>query len=103
MKPDTAQTDAQTDVATFVVEGMRVLASDNEDVAFVIKGTRFLRDGKPVSITSKAIDIETVRSDAFAIDIEAGTFSVPVGKRGRRSTPGLDADSVAARLAELRG
>jgi len=102
MKPDTTQTDATADVATFVVEGMRVLASDNEDVAFVIKGTSFVRDGKPVSIKSKAIDIETARSDAFALDIEAGTFTVPVGKRGRHSVPGLDADSIAAKLAELR-
>jgi hypothetical protein len=95
--------DAQ-DFSTFVVEGMRVLApaaGREDEIAFVVKGTSFSREnGESLSIKSRAVTIEEILAGG-TIDLVSGTLTVPAGKRGRKVSPGLNADAIAARLAEL--
>jgi len=94
----------ESNFSTFVVEGMRVLApapGREDEIAFVVKGTLFSREnGEPLSIKSRAVTIEEILAGG-TIDLANGTLTVPAGKRGRKVSPGLDADAIAARLAEL--
>jgi hypothetical protein len=67
---------------TVHLDGFRAIASDNPEVVAVIKG--FL-NGKP-----KSIALTWKMRDAGAtVDVESGTVTLPIGKRGRRATPGL--------------
>jgi hypothetical protein len=96
--------ESEQSFTTFVVEGMRVLApaaGREDEIAFVVKGTSFSREnGDSLSIKSRAVTIDEILAGG-TIDLLAGTLTVPAGKRGRKVSPGLDADAIAARLAEL--
>ena len=62
-------------------------------------------NGKPgdaLSITSKAIDVETASNPLFAIDVDAGTLTLPEGRRGRTASESVSQDTLAERLAALR-
>jgi len=94
--PTVARTSNPTpaNVRTLTVQGLRILASDNAEVAFVAK---FFVNGKP---KSRSVTVAEVRSGATA-NLAAGTLTLPNGKRGRRATPGMTPEAFAAHLAAL--
>jgi hypothetical protein len=82
------------------VTALRVIASENADIAFVAKWTD--DKGNP---KSKSVSREMVAKGATA-NIAKGTLTLPSGKRGRKAAAGmaqadLDAmvDSVLASFA----
>lgn len=83
------------------------LAAKYPDRLFTVHGEFHGLDAKgkeieqPLTITSKVIDRVEALDPDFAIDVEAGTLTVPAGERGRKASVGLDAESVAAMLAAL--
>jgi len=104
-------------LVTYLVERMRVTrptgktAERNPERLYTVSGvfysTETDADGKVVrkdklSIPSKNIDKSDALADGFALDLSAGTLTLPEGKRGRTAAQGLDADSIAAELEALR-
>ena len=79
---------ANTRTVTF--EGLRGIASDNPEVAVVIKG---FVNGK-----AKSLAIPKATRSLYIVDATAGTVTMPVGKRGRRATPGLSQADLDALL-----
>lgn len=75
--------------------GLRVIPSENDEVAFVAKWTD--ANGKP---KSKAVTFEAVRNGATA-DIAKGTLTLPEGKRGRKAAAGMSQDDLNALLASI--
>lgn len=60
------------------------------------------RTGEPLTITQKVIDRETALSPVFAIDLDAGSLTLPSGERGRKAVAGISQDEVSAMLDALR-
>ena len=74
---------------------LRVLASENDDIAFVAK---WIDDkGKP---KSKSVTRTMVAQGATA-NIDKGTLTLPNGKRGRKAAPGMGQADLDALLASF--
>jgi hypothetical protein len=93
---------------TYTVTGMRVIrpsekvALKNPDRWITVKGIFHGEDGAKLSITS----INVAKADAtaleFAIDMKAGTLTLPAGERGRKPAPALEAATILEELKALR-
>lgn len=97
------------DSTTYHVADMRVIipaakvAERNPDLAFTVKGAFTDGKGNALTITSKAITNEMVKSPAFRMDLQNGTLTVPAGQRGRPESSGASEEDILARLAAIRG
>jgi hypothetical protein len=90
----TATPKVSANVRTVKVEGLRILPSDNPNIAFVAK---FVANGKP---KSRAVTVAQKRAGATA-SIAAGTLTLPVAKRGRKAAEGMTQAQLDALLASL--
>jgi hypothetical protein len=102
-----------TNTLTYSIDGMRVVepqgrtAEKNPDRFLTVLGSAFYpvdekgKRGEKLSITSKNIDKADVTAEGFAIDLKAGTLTLPTAQRGRKASEGLSADELAAKLAAL--
>lgn len=105
-----------SNLVTYFVENMRAtfpsgkVAERNPDRFVTVNGTFYrsvegkngaLSRGEQLSYSSKSIDNETALSEGFAIDLAAGTLTVPEGERGRKPVASVSQDAIAARLAAL--
>lgn len=59
--------------------------------------------GDVLTFHSKEITVEMARNPLTVIDPVKGILILPAGERGRKALAGIDADAVAALLAEARG
>ena len=80
---------------TVKVTGLRVIPSENADVAFVAKWVN--ADGKPKSRTISRADVKR----GATANLAAGTLTLPVGKRGRKAAPGMAQAQLDALLAGI--
>lgn len=91
----TGKTRERNPERVYTVNGIFYSTTTDENGNLVIKDK--------LSIPSKNIDIEDVRSPGFALDVNAGLVTLPEGKRGRTASVGLSEDEIFAELAMLRG
>lgn len=104
-------------LATYIVSNMAVsrpgkaAKERNPERLYTVKGTfhSVKRDAKGTPIVdqvltfkSKNIDESDALAEGFALDVENGILTLPVGTRGRQASPSLSADDIAADLAFLR-
>jgi hypothetical protein len=78
------------------------VAERNPDRFATVYGVFHNSKGEKLSINSKAISREDALDPSFALDISAGTLTLPDGQRGRTAAVGADAKSIADALAALR-
>ena len=90
------------------VENIRVIrpsakvAEAHPERVFTVKGTFYGEDGQKLSIQSKDVTTDMVKSADFDISIENGTLSLPEGRRGRKASAGLAQTEVETLLKQLR-
>lgn len=105
-------------LATYIVDKMRVTrpsgktAERNPDRVYTVHGTFWSTDTDPkgklirkdkLSIVSKNVDYADVMAEGFAVNLSAGTLTLPEGKRGRTASASLSESDILAELAAIRG
>jgi hypothetical protein len=95
---------------TYSIAGMRVIhpsakvALKNPERWVTVKGTLFLnKNGEKMSVTSRNITRDEARHPDFALDVQAGTLTLPESGAGRKPAAPIAASDLMAELAALRG
>lgn len=95
-------------MATYKIAKMRVvrpsekMTEKHPDRFATVFGIFSNEQGQRLSITSKVLTFDEIKSDAFAIDLGKGILTLPDGKRGRTQTVGLTQDEILAELKALK-
>lgn len=94
---------------TYRIAEMRVnypkgkVAEKNPTRFATVKGIFSDAKGNKLSFTSKNVTLDEAKDKATVIDPAKGILTLPAGEKGRKKEAGESAESVAARLAALRG
>lgn len=95
-------------MATYTVRKMRVVKPTNKMAEkhpnrwATVFGEFYNEAGVQMSITCKVVDLDTVKSPEFSIDLAKGILTLPDGQRGKRSFASLTEDDILAELTAIR-